>query len=269
MSDIWKIYGIRYTTQPSRPASITYLWGDAAEETGGLDYYSWLLVSNDRAIVIDTGAAEQKVKALGRDWLARPTDALRRLGVDPGHVEDLIISHAHWDHVGDLASFPKAKFYMNDLEMESITGPDMSYALLREAYHMDEAQQIAGLVYEDRLTFLPGDGTFAPGVEYTLIGGHSAGQLALTVNTERGPVVLATDAIHFWQEVEKERAFIIFHDLRQMLAGYRKLNSMVGGDLGRLIPGHDTLIAKRYPVVESHADGSPFILDLGAAPIAW
>ncbi len=270
MSDIWKIYGIRYTVQPTRPASKTFIWGDPEEETGGLDYYSWVLTSNDRAIVVDTGAGERKVKsAPGRNWLAPPTDALKQLGVDPAHVEDVILSHAHWDHVGDLGAFPKARFYMNDLEMESITGPDMTYHLLREPYHGDETAQIAGLVYEDRLTFLSGDGTFAPGIDYTLIGGHSAGQLALTVNTERGPVVLATDAIHFWQEVEQERAFIVFHDLRKMLAGYRKLNRMVGGDLGRLLPGHDPLVKSRYPVVATHADGSPFILDLGAAPISW
>ncbi len=269
MSAIWKIYGIRYTVQPSRPAHITYMFGDPNEETGGLDYYSWVLVSDDRAIVVDTGAAEHKVKRLGREWLAPPTAALRRLGVDPDHVEDVILSHAHWDHVGDLGAYPKARFHMNDLEMESITGADMTYAVLREPYHGDEAQQIAGLVYEDRLTFLQGNGTFAPGVDYTLIGGHSAGQIALTVNTERGPVILATDAIHFWQEVEKERAFLIFHDLRKMLAGYRKLNAMAGGDMGRLLPGHDPLIRQRYPIVETHADGSPFILDLGAAPISW
>ena len=269
MSKTWKIYGIRYTEQTSRPAHRTFLFGEPEEDMGGLDYYSWVLVSDDRAIIVDTGAAEHKVKSLGRDWLAAPTEALKRLGVDPAHVEDVILSHAHWDHVGDLKSFPKAQFYMNDLEMESITGPDMSYHVLREPYHGDEAQEIAGLVYEDRLTFLQGDGTFAPGIDYTLIGGHSAGQIVLTVATDRGPVVLATDAIHFWQEVEKERAFLIFHDLRKMLAGYRKLNVMVDGDLGRLLPGHDRLIARRYPVVETHADGSPFILDLGAAPTNW
>ncbi len=269
MTQTWKIYGIRYTVQPSRPAHMTFMFGDPNEETGGLDYYSWVLVSNDRAIVVDTGAAEHKVRKLGRTWLQAPTTALKTLGVDPANVEDVILSHAHWDHVGDLKAYPKAKFYMNDLEMESITGPDMSYHVLREPYHGDEAAEIVGLCYEDRLTFLQGDGTFAPGVDYTLIGGHSAGQLALTVATDRGPVVLATDAIHFWQEVEQERAFLIFHDLRQMLAGYRKMNAMVGGDICRLLPGHDPLVKERYPVVERHADGSPFILDLCAAPTSW
>ena len=268
MLAIWKIYGLRYTVQPSRPAHTTFLFGQPEEETGGLDYYSWVLTSKDRAIVVDTGAAEHKVKALGRNWLAPPTDALKKLGVDPAHVEDVILSHAHWDHVGDLGAYPKAQFAMNDLEMASITGPDMTYDVLREPYHGDEAQQIAGLVYENRLTFIQGDGQFAPGVDYTLIGGHSAGQIALTVETERGPVVLATDAIHFWQEVEKERAFLIFHDLRKMLDGYRTLNRMVDGDMGRLLPGHDPLVKERYPVVEAHDDGSPFILDLSAAPIA-
>ncbi|MEK9905033.1 MAG: N-acyl homoserine lactonase family protein [Rhodospirillales bacterium] len=262
MSKIWKIYGIRYAKQNGRLASHTFLWGSPDEELAGLDYYSWVLVSDDRAIVVDTGGAEHKIKGLGRQWIASPLDGLKQLGVDPSNVEDVIVSHAHWDHVGELAAFPKAHFYMNDLEMESITGEDMSFEVMREAYHAEEAQQLVGLTYEDRLTFLSGDGQFADGVDYTLIGGHSAGQMALTVQTERGPVVLATDAIHLWEEVEKERAFLIFHDLRQMLKGYRKMNQMVRGDLTRLLPGHDPLIKERYPVVKSMGD-EPFILDLG------
>ena len=83
---IWKVYGIRYTVQPSRPAHMTFMFGDPNEETGGLDYYSWVLVSDDRAIVVDTGAAEHKVKKLGRDWLAPPTEALKKLGVDPANM---------------------------------------------------------------------------------------------------------------------------------------------------------------------------------------
>ena len=262
MTKTWKIYGIRYATQNGRLASHTFLWGSAEEELAGLDYYSWVLVSDDRAIVVDTGGAERKIKQLGRQWIASPLDGLKELGVDPSNVEDVIVSHAHWDHVGELAAFPKARFYMNDLEMESITGEDMTFAVMREAYHAEEAQQLVGLAYEDRLTFLRGDGQFADGIEYTLIGGHSAGQIALTVQTDRGPVVLATDAIHLWEEVEKERAFLIFHDLRQMLKGYRKMNQMVAGDLTRLLPGHDPLIKDRYPIVKKHGD-EPFILDLG------
>ena len=52
MTKTWKIYGIRYATQNGRLASHTFLWGSAEEELAGLDYYSWVLVSDDRAIVV-------------------------------------------------------------------------------------------------------------------------------------------------------------------------------------------------------------------------
>src|SRR3546814_19393834 len=78
--------------------------------------------------------------------------------------------------------------------------------------------------------------------------------MALSVWTERGWVVLASDAIHLYEEGEKERPFAIFHDLQVMIEGYRKLNALAPSPK-HLIPGHDPLVTKRFPAAAPDLGG--------------
>src|SRR3546814_11701689 len=94
------------------------------------------------------------------------------------------------------------------------------------------------------MSFCDGDGEYAPGIRFHRIGGHARGQMALSVWTERGWVVLASDAIHLYEEGEKERPFAIFHDLQVMIEGYRKLNALATSPK-HLLAGTDTLGTQR------------------------
>ena len=104
---------------------------------------------------------------------------------------------------------------------------------------------------------------YAPGIDYHLIGGHSRGQMGLTVNTERGPVFLASDAIHLFQEVDEERPFIVFYDMAEMLEGYRTC-ARLAGERAFLVPGHDPIVTDIYPAVRPELEG--LVLDLGKEP---
>jgi len=84
------------------------------------------------------------------------------------------------------------------------------------------------------------------------------------VNTARGWVVLASDAVHVFEEVDQERPFAIFYDLPGMLEGYRRINRLAGArDL--IIPGHDHRVTKAYPAAPG-MDGKVVRLD---KPPAW
>ena len=176
-----------------------------------------------------------------------------------------VSTHAHFDHVGNLHRFPKARFTIQDAEMESITGRDMTHPFFRTAYHQEDVEALVGLLYDNRLKFIRGDGSYAPGIDYHLIGGHSRGQMGLTVNTERGPVFLASDAIHLFQEVDQELPFIVFYDMAEMLEGYRTC-ARLAGERAFLVPGHDPIVTDIYPAVRPDLEG--LVLDLGKAPKA-
>lgn len=260
---VWNLYAFCYGRNEHRLMSETFIGGNPNEMSRGLDYFMWAITGPDRAIVIDTGMTEEKVSRMGRTWLKDPIDLLGDVGIDAENVDEVILTHAHFDHVGNLHRFPKATFWMQDIEMQSITGRDMTHPFLRQAYHQEDVEALVRLVYQDRMRFIAGDGTFAPGIDYHLIGGHSRGQMALTVNTERGPVFLASDAIHLFEEVDQELPFFVFYDMAVMLEGYRTC-ARLAGDRSFLVPGHDPLVTQSYPAAKPGLEG--LVLDLGKMP---
>jgi glyoxylase-like metal-dependent hydrolase (beta-lactamase superfamily II) len=261
----WNLYAFCYGRHENRMMSDTFVGGNPNELFRGLDYFMWAIVGNDRVIVVDSGMKKDKVESMNRTWLADPIDLLGKVGIDAANVDEVILTHAHFDHVGNLDRFPKAKFTIQDLEMQSITGRDMTHPFFRTAYHQDDVEELVGLLYDNRLRFINGHGSYAPGIDYHLIGGHSRGQMALTVNTDRGPVFLASDAVHLFQEVDEEKPFIVFYDMVDMLEGYRTCASLAG-DRAFLVPGHDPIVTDIYPAVRPELEG--LVLDLGKVPKA-
>ena len=275
MTDIptYEIYAVRYAKQDQRDEGHMFLDGQHGKMIPGLDFFTYALKptgggkSGGKIWVIDTGMTEPKAKRMGRayDFLCRPKDALAKVGIDASKIEDLILTHAHFDHVGTLEDYPKARFHIQDEEMIHVTGRDMSHASFRKAYHPDDVKELIDLVYAGRMTFHNGDVELAPGIEFILIGGHARGQAIVRVHTKRGWVVLASDAVHVYDETDHERPFAIFYDLMVMLEGYRTMNQLAGHrDL--LIPGHDARVTKAYPPAAPGLEGLVMRLDL---PPKW
>jgi glyoxylase-like metal-dependent hydrolase (beta-lactamase superfamily II) len=159
-----------------------------------------------------------------------------------------------------MEDYPNVQFHIQDEEMLHITGRDMTHPIFRRAYHPDDAKTLIDLVYADRMTFHDGDVTLAPGLEFILIGGHARGQAILRVHTKRGWVILASDAIHLFEEFDDERPFAIFYDMNDMLEGYRRIKAMADTrDL--VVPGHDAQVTSAYPAAGEGLDGLVLRLD--------
>lgn len=258
----YEIYAIRYATQEMRSEAHMFLGGDHREMIRGLDFFTYALKGAGRTWVVDAGMTEPQAKRMGRqyDFLCRPSEALARIGIDAGAEPDVILTHAHFDHVGTLEDYPKARFHIQDEEMIHVTGRDMTHPPFRAAYHPEDIKHLIDLVYAGRMVFHAGEVTLAPGLEFVLVGGHARGQAILRVHTARGWVVLASDAVHVFEEVDEERPFAIFYDLPGMLEGYRRIKRLAGSrDL--IIPGHDQRVTKAYPAAGAELEGHVVRLD--------
>lgn len=261
----YEIYAIRYAKQDLRAELHLFMGGDPNKMCQGLDFFTYAIKGGGRTWIVDSGFTPEGALRMGRqyDYLVRPCDALAKLGIDAATAPDVILTHAHFDHVGTLDDYKAATFHIQDQEMIHVTGRDMTHPRFRAAYHPEDIKQLVDLVYADRMVFHDGDVTLAPGLEFILIGGHARGQAILRVHTARGWVILASDAVHLFEETDEERPFAIFYDLFVMIEGYRRINRLAGSrDL--IIPGHDHRVTLAYPPAGPGLEGQ--ILALHEAP---
>jgi len=131
----------------------------------------------------------------------------------------------------------------------------MCHDHLREPFTADHICSMIKKVYTGKARFHDGDAQVAPGVTVHKIGGHSKGLQSVRVMTDSGPLVLASDAAHFYENYEKKKPFPIVANLEEMLEGYNTLTAMADGDETRVVPGHDPLVTERYSPLSTATDG--------------
>jgi len=255
----YEIYAVKYAHH-ERTASQNFLGGDPHDGPMPLDYFVWLVRGDGREFVVDTGF-NAAAAARRQRRLLRPVDeALALLGVDTQHVREVVITHLHYDHVGNFDLFPRATFHLQDLEMQYATGRCMCHEALRHAFDVEDVVGMVRNVYAGRVRFHSGDAQLAPGISVHLIGGHTMGLQAVRVATRRGFVVLASDASHFYANMGEARPFPIVYNVADMMEGWAKLRSLAESE-AHVIPGHDPLVLERYPALSKELQGIVVRLD--------
>jgi glyoxylase-like metal-dependent hydrolase (beta-lactamase superfamily II) len=180
--------------------------------------------------------------------------------VEAATIQDVVITHLHYDHVGNFDLFPQATFHLQDLEMQYATGRCMGVEAMRHAYEPEDVVGMVRRVYAGRVRFHDGDGELAPGVTVHHVGGHTMGLQIVRVATRRGWVVLASDASHFYANMEQGRPFPIVYNVGDMVDGWRRAQALADSP-GHVIPGHDPLVLERYPAPKADLRGTVARLD--------
>lgn len=264
MSDpVYEIYAIKYGERTGTRGGM-FVYGDPHDAPMAMDYFVWAIRNNERTIVIDVGYGKEEGEKRGRTFLRCPTEGLDLVGIDARAVRDVIITHMHYDHAGNLEKFPNARFHIQDEELAYVTGRAMTHRALRGSFRLEDVTEMVRLVYGDRVVFHAGDDRIAPGVTVHHIPGHTRGLQSVRVNTKRGPVVVASDAAHYYENVEKGTPFATLENMYLMLEGYRKVRSLAPSD-DHLVPGHDPEVLKRYPAPSSSLEGIAARLDQAPA----
>jgi glyoxylase-like metal-dependent hydrolase (beta-lactamase superfamily II) len=116
------------------------------------------------------------------------------------------------------------------------------------------------LVYQQRVVFHDGAAEIAPGIELHRIGGHTMGLQCVRVATRRGWLVLASDASHYYEHMEKYRVFPTTFNLGEVMDGFDTLRRLAASPQ-HIIPGHDPLVMERYPAAAPALAGVAIRLD--------
>ncbi len=244
----YEVLAIRYGTRQTRASEVFLNFHTYGEPDRALtmDYFFWVARNAARTVVIDTGFSEAGGAARGRTQLTGTAESLRSAQVDPATVGQAVVTHAHYDHIGGLPALPAAEVIMSRAEFGFWTSPMAARQQFAHSAEPSEIAHLAGLQKAGRLTLVSGTVPVAPGIEFVEVGGHTPGQALVLVATAAGRVVLAADAVHYYEELERDRPFCVVADVPAMYAAFDLIREMETDSGTRVAAGHDPLVRERF-----------------------
>jgi glyoxylase-like metal-dependent hydrolase (beta-lactamase superfamily II) len=244
----YSIQAIRYATLRSEPIS-NFVIGAPKGPTLDAAFVFWLIRGGGRNILFDSGFhREHWFKEENISDYLRPDQALRLAGLAPEEITDVVISHAHWDHVGGIDLFPKATVWIQKEEFRYYTGDAWQPGGHHGGIDPDDIQQLVRLNTEGRLRLVDGDKIeIIPGIRVFTGSRHTYASQYLQVQGNPS-FVLASDNVYLYRNLTDRKPSATFSD-EDHPANLKQQERMIqlAGSADRVVPGHDPLQFQKFP----------------------
>jgi acetamidase/formamidase len=278
----WTIDAIRYGTIRGFPVSGLVVGAPRGERLDIATVF-WLLRDGERVVLLDTGFhRSQWMEQFDVADYMRPDSALMLAGVEAGDVTDVVLTHAHWDHMGGIDLFPDAMLWIQRDEYDYYTGPAWQDGGHHGGIDPADITELVRRNMEGKVRFVHGDDVeILPGIRAYTRGRHTYASQYLRV-ISGGPWVLASDAVYLYRNLEEKRPIATFEpaDSSANLAAQQRMIALAGSP-DRVIPGHDPIqfqrfgdggrVARIHEVASAGAARGPAVHTLPATPetVAW
>src|SRR3990172_10643749 len=232
---MYQVYALKYAER-DMPAC-QFFYREASHAPLTLHYYVWLILGGPHPVLVDTGFLEDDARARGMRGYVSPAAVVERAGVKPGDVPLALVTHLHYDHWAGHSLFPAAEFWIQAEEVAFWTGPWAAAPAFRQSANVTALAGLVTLNYAGRVRILHGDREVLPGIRVHPLRPHTAGLQIVSVQTARGTVVLASDASHFYRNVETRQPVQIVTSLPEMLEAFETIHALAGAER-LIVAGH-------------------------------
>jgi len=247
----YSIQAIRYGT--IRGFSVSDLvMGAPKDEKVDIAMVVWLIRDKDRSgrnVLFDTGFHREKWrKEFSTDDYMRPDEAVKLAGVAPEEITDVVISHAHWDHMGGIDLFPKATVWIQKQEYAYYTGDAWQAGGKHGGIDPDDLKALVARNLDGRVRLVDGDDIeILPGIRAYTGARHTFASQYIRVGGEK-PVVLASDNCYLYRNLAEHRASATFSEADEP-GNVRNQQRMIdlAGSADRVVPGHDPKQFEKFP----------------------
>ena len=254
MADTWELYVIEYARSRSQPVA-SLIAGAFEDGTIDLPFSFVLARTGSRNVLLDCGfmneggGAEMAIRFDVPSWIS-PLRMLEEMGVARDDVSDIVLSHAHFDHMGSIAEFPKARLHIQKREylswLEAMALP-RQYGFLTQVVHPDDLRTAFDASLEHRLNLIEGDlDDVLPGIHVRSGEGHTLGQQFIIVETRRGRMVVSGDCIYGARNILGNNNDGVYIPLGagvgstwEQVKTIDRINTEIGGDMSKLVILHD------------------------------
>lgn len=208
--------------------------------------FSWqffVLRWKRRVLLIDAGMPQARLRRrFGIKQFRHPQTLLKKLGLSPAQVTDILLTHHHVDHAGGLALFPKAKVHLHPLTLRVL---QRSRTLPKVRRWLKKATK------EKRVHLIRKRWQWFRWLEFRWIGGHTGGSLVALVRLPLKTLLFVGDECYLqrfcrrgWGLPPASRA-----NRRRNLRFLKELKARSQKGEWLPFPAHDPQVMKRYPKV--------------------
>ena len=200
----YELYAIRYGTLANFPVRGLIAGADTTRRLDAA-LTLWLVRGNGRLVLVDAGFYRDKFIQRWKpvDYIS-PAEAVKKVGVVPEEITDIIISHVHWDHADGADLFPKARVWIQRDEYQHHITPNG--ASRNNAIDEVDAQMFHSLSRAGRVQQVNGDSTeIIPGITVFTGGKHTFGSQYVTIRTAGGTAVVASYNLYLYENLDGRR----------------------------------------------------------------
>ena len=244
----YEVYALSYGIYPDFPVS-ALMAGAEKDRKIDLQMMIWLIKGpGGRNILVDSGCYHADVlKGKAFKNFIKPSDTLAKLGLSPGDITDLIISHMHWDHADGMDLFPKAKIWIQKDEYNYYTGAAWQPGGKHGGIEPEDVLTIVRLNTRNQVNLVDGDDReIIDGIRVYTGGRHTFASQYVSVRTASGTVVIASDNMYLYENLQKHAPIAQTFDADSNLKAQDRMKQIASRpDL--IVPGHDPEVFVRFP----------------------
>jgi glyoxylase-like metal-dependent hydrolase (beta-lactamase superfamily II) len=248
---VYEVYAIRYASIPDFPVN-SLVTGADSERKLSIAMTVWLIRGNGRNILVDSGFYRpQFFKNWKVDAFLKPSDAVAQSGITPAltaeDITDVVITHMHWDHADGMDLFPHARIWLQKDEYTYYTGEAWQKPRTHGGIEPDDVLAVVKLNLAGRVGLVNGDSQeIIPGITCYTGGKHTFQSQFVGVNTKAGTVVLASDNMYLYENLEKHAPIAQTLDAASNLRAQDRMKQLAASPR-LIVPGHDPAVFERFP----------------------
>ena len=243
----YEVFAVQYATLPDFRVSGLVAGADKDRKLD-IAMMVWLVKGNGHTILFDAGFYREQ---FFRQWKPRdfvkPSEAIAHAGLKPEDITDVIISHLHWDHADGMDLFPNARIWLQKEELEYYAGSAWQARNTHGGIDPDDVLAAVKLNTQGRVGLVNGDAQeILPGITCYTGGKHTYASQFVTVNSPAGAIVLASDNMYLYENLEKHVPIAATLDAASNLRAQDRMKQLAASPR-LIVPGHDPAVMKNFP----------------------
>ena len=243
----YEVFAVRYATIPDFSVAGLVAGADRSRKLD-IAMMVWVVRGGGRTILVDSGFYREQ---FFRQWkvadFVKPSEAIKRIGLNPEDITDVIITHMHWDHADGMDLFPKAKIWLQKDELEYYAGQAWQARNTHGGIDPEDVLMAVKLNTAGRMGLVNGDAQeILPGITCYTGGKHTYASQFVGVNTAAGIVVLASDNMYLYENLEKHVPIAATLDPESNLRAQDRMKQLAASPK-LIIPGHDPAVMTNFP----------------------